>query len=136
MGSLVQIDALVTFPRHRKTCQNSVLFSIPWWIFHFGFGQLSWSTLWLLDRKFGTKIATSSLGKLQVDLDEDWNNDVNMTKNFILKALVGLSDVISYNWAKSITYTKKTNRLPLSNWVTNRLTDYQTRLADWQREKS
>ena len=26
----------------------------------------------------------------------------NMTENFSLKALVGLSDVISYYWAKSI----------------------------------
>ena len=34
-----------------------------------------------------------------------------MTENFSLKALVGLSDVVSYNWAKSIEYwqTDKTD---------------------------
>ena len=32
------------------------------------------------------------------------NANTNMTENFSLKALVGLSDVDSYHWAKSIKY--------------------------------
>ena len=33
----------------------------------------------------------------------------NMTENFSLKALVGLSDVVSYYWAKSIEYWQTDN---------------------------
>ena len=33
---------------------------------------------------------------------EEKRKKKNMTENFNLKALVGLSDVISYNWAKII----------------------------------
>ena len=32
-----------------------------------------------------------------------------MTENFSLKALVGLSDVVSYNWAKCIEYWQTDN---------------------------
>ena len=34
---------------------------------------------------------------------------INMTENFSLKALVGLSDVVSYNWTKSIEYWQTDN---------------------------
>ena len=72
------------------------------------------------------------------------NNDVvisfsicNMTENFSLKALVGLSDVISYYWAKSIAWWQTdslTDRLTdrLTDWQTDRLTDWQT---DWQTDR-
>ena len=41
----------------------------------------------------------------------------NMTENFSLKALVGLSDVISYNWAKiSMMADWLTNQLSLTGW--------------------
>ena len=68
----------------------------------------------------------------------------NMTENFSLKALVGLSDVFSYNWAKRIkNIGRLTNLLTgrLTNWETGRLTNWKTdkltnwetgRLADWQ----
>ena len=37
------------------------------------------------------------------------NHHMNMTENFSLKALVGLSDVFSYNWTKSIEYWQTDN---------------------------
>ena len=45
-----------------------------------------------------------------------------MTENFSLKALVGLSDVVSYNWASSTKYWQ-TDRLP-EDWETGRLGDW------------